>query len=276
VDYVGAVSATYFTDPFCAWCWGVEPHLRRLEVDFGDQVHVSFVMTGLAANLQEPGRAAALALATLDATEASGMPGDARVFLRDPPRSTHPAGIAVTAVGEQTAPGPFLRRLREAILLERRPMDTSDALLDAARETGGLDLDRLRLSFGSSGVLESFGAQMDRAGAVDAEHHEPGRGRVRIPAVEFRGEDGEVHGVYGFGPYASWHQAARAAGAETSGAARLEPLRALAEFGSMTTAELSAACDLPAPRVTAELWRLALDWRVRPRRVAGGELWSAA
>lgn len=263
MDYVGAVSATYFTDPFCAWCWGVEPHLRRLEVDFGDQVGLSFVMTGLAANLQAPGRAGALALATLDATEASGMPGDARVFLRDPPRSTHPAGIAVTAAGEQGDPGPYLRRLREAILLERRPMDTPDALLDAARETGGLDLDRLRLGFGSSGVLEAFGAQLER-------------GRLEIPAVEFCGEDGEVHGVYGFGPYEAWHSAARAAGAGPLGSEPPDPLTALMRFGSMATAELSAVCDLPLPRVAAELWRLALDWRVRRQGVAGGELWSVA
>jgi hypothetical protein len=35
-------------------------------------------------------------------------------------------------------------------------------------------------------------------------------------------------------------------------------------------------CDLPGPRAAAELWRLALEWRVRPRRVLGGELWSPA
>ena len=62
-----------------------------------------------------------------------------------PPSSTHPAGLAVAAVAEQGDPGPFIRRLREAIMLEGRRMDTAPALLDAAREirpAHPLDLDR--------------------------------------------------------------------------------------------------------------------------------------
>lgn len=276
VDYVGAVSATYFTDPFCPWSWAVEPHLRRLAVEFGEQVRLTFVIVGLAANLQEPGRAGSLALAALDAGEASGMPVDPRVFLRHPPRSTHPAGIAVTAAAEQGDPGPYLRRLREAILLERRPMDSPDGLLDAAREAGGLDVDRLRLAFGSNAVLEAFGAHIERARAVDTVRHEPGAGRVEIPSVEFRGEDGEVRGVYGYAAYEVWREAALAAGAEAQGAAPPDPVSALERFGVLTTPEVAAVCELPWPRAAAELWRLALEWRVRPRRVLGGELWAPA
>jgi hypothetical protein len=32
----------------------------------------------------------------------------------------------------------------------------------------------------------------------------------------------------------------------------------------------------PGPRAPAELWRLALDWRVKVERVHGGELWTLA
>jgi hypothetical protein len=39
---------------------------------------------------------------------------------------------------------------------------------------------------------------------------------------------------------------------------------------------VAAACDLPGPRAPAELWRLALEWRVKPRRAVGGELWEPA
>jgi hypothetical protein len=44
----------------------------------------------------------------------------------------------------------------------------------------------------------------------------------------------------------------------------------------MATPEVAAVCDLPGARAPAELWRLALEWRVRPRRVVGGELWELA
>lgn len=272
--YVAPVSATYYTDPYCPWCWASEPWLRRLEVEFGDGVSLSFVVVGLAAKLEEPG---ALALAGLDAAEATGMPLDPRVFLRDPPRSTHPAGIAVAAAAEQHGGervGAYLRRLREAIHLEGRRMDAGDALLDAARETGGLDVERLRVGFASSGVLEGFGSHLERARAVGAERHEPGTGRVRIPSIEFRGVGGVVHGVYGYAGWDAWRDAAVAAGAEPAGA-RPDALGALGRFGLMATPEVAAVCDLPGPRAPAALWRLALEWRVRARRVVGGEVWSA-
>lgn len=270
------VPATVFTDPFCPWSWASEPHLRRLGVEFGTRVEVTFVIVGMHRQIDDPG---ALALAALDAAADSAMPIDARVFLRNPPASTHPAGLAVAAVAEQDAgvrvPA-FLRRLREAILLEGRTMDSGPALLDAARETGGLDLERLRSDFGSNAIVERFATDLDRARAVPEEHREPGTGRVRIPSVEFRAPDGTLHGAYGYGPYERWREAAEAAGAERGADAPLAPEAALRRFGALTVPEVAAACELPGPRAPAELWELALRWRARPRRVLGGELWEAA
>ena len=268
---VGEVSATCFTDPYCPWAWAVEPHLRRLEVEFGDQVPITFVIGGLAARFGDTRRRA---VACVEAAEASGMPIDPRVYLEDPPGSSHPAGLAIAAVTEQTDPQPFLRRLREAILLERRRMDSAPALLEAAREVGGLDLERLRIDFGSNAIVEAFGAQLERARAVDASRHQPGAGRVRLPSIEFAGADLAVHGVYGYAPYERWRAAAIAAGA-VPGDARPTVEEAVRRFGSPATAEVAAACDMAGPRAPAELWRLALEWRVIPRRVPGGELWRA-
>jgi putative protein-disulfide isomerase len=270
------VSVTIFTDPFCPWSWAVEPHLRRLEVEFGAGVLVTFVVVGLRRRIHDAPR---LALDALDASEQSGMPVDPRVFLRDPPSSTHPAGLAVAAVSEQAAggrTGAYLRRLREAILLEGRRMDTAPALLDAARETGGLDLERLRIDFGSNAIVERFGADLARARAVEERRHEPGTGRVRIPAAEFTAAAGAVHGAYGYVPYEDWRAAALAAGAQPAGGPPPGVEEALRRYGSLAVPEVAAACDLPGPRASAELWRLALDWRARPRRVLGGELWAPA
>ena len=256
---VPGVEALVLTDPYCPWSWAAEPQFRRLQVEFGDSLAYTFVVVGLHRQIQAP-EAAALALAALDAAAESGMPVDPRVFLRDPPSSTHPAGLAVAAVSEQCDPGPFIRRLREAILLEGRRMDTAPALLDAARETGGLDLDRLRLDFGSNAILERFAADLER-----------GRG-VTTPAFAFGG--GEP--VQGYGPYERLREAALAAGAQPVGDGAPGVEAALRRFRTMATPEVAAVCDLPGPRAPAELWRLALEWRVKPRRAGGGELWEAA
>jgi predicted DsbA family dithiol-disulfide isomerase len=247
---VPAVSVSVLTDPYCPWSWAAEPQLRRLQVEFGAGLDYTFVIVGLQRD------AAALAYDVVEAAAQSGMPADARVFLRDPPSSTHPAGLAITAVAEQGDPGPYIRRLREAILLERRRMDTAPALLDAAREVGGLDLERLRIDFGSNAIVERFGADIER-----------GRG-VRTPAAVFGGGE----------PVAPerWREAALAAGAEPAGDGWPGIEEALRRFGSMATPEVAAVCELPGPRAPAELWRLALEWRVRSRRVVGGELWELA
>ncbi len=213
-----AVSATVFTDPYCPWSWAAEPQLRRLQVEFGDQLAYTFVIVGLRRTIDTEA-ARALALAALDAAAESGMPVDPRVFLRDPP-----------------------------------------ALLDAARETRGLDVDRLRVDFGSNAIVERLGADIER-----------GRG-LTTPTVEFAG--GER--VAGTGPYERLRAAALAAGAQPAGDGFPGVEEALRRFGTLATAEAAAVCDLPGPRAPAELWRLALEWRVTPRRAGGGELWVLA
>jgi hypothetical protein len=100
-----------------------------------------------------------------------------------------------------------------------------------------------------------------------------------LPSVEFRGADGAVHAVYGYRPYDDWRAAALAAGAEAAGEAAPAIEEALRRFGALAVPEVAAACGHPpppAPVAPAALWRAALELRVRPRRVLGGELWEAA
>jgi putative protein-disulfide isomerase len=255
---VPGVAATVFTDPYCPWSWAAEPQLRRLQVEFGDRLRFTFVIVGLRRQI-EPRDAAALALETMDAAAESGMPADPRVFMRNPPSSTHPAGLAISAVADQADPARFIRRLREAILLEGRRMDSAPALLDAARETGGLDLGRLEVDFGSAATLERFAADLER-----------GRG-VTTPAIAF-GDDR----IEGFGPYERLREGAIAALGEPRADGFPGVEEALRRFGPMTTIEVATVCDLLGPRAPAELWKLALEWRVKPRPVPGGELWAAA
>ena len=264
---VDGVTVTYFTDPWCPWSWAAEPARRRLEVEFGDSVAVTYVICGMAHALQDRSR---FASTWLEAAVSSGMPADPRALLTDPPSSTNPAALAVKAVAEQADPGPFLRRLREAIMVEGRRADRADGLLDIARETGDLDLDRLRIDFGSNATVERLGADFDvaraRAGA---------NGRVALPTVVFAGPFGE-HAVFGSPDWTGWRDAAVAAGARPADAGLPDVLGALRRFGSMATAEVALVCDLRGPRAPADLWRHALEWRVRARPVLGGELWELA
>ena len=270
---IAVVHTYYYTDPACAWSWALEPALRKLGHELAGSLSVTYVMCGMARQFGDP---APLVSEMLEAADRSGMPVDPRLWLAAPPRSSHPACVAVKAVAEQADPGPYLRRLREGLMCRRRKLDSTDALIEEARAVPGLDLDKLRLAFGSHAIVEAFGADLDRAAAVPPEHQAQGTGRVKLPSLEFRGGDGVVHGVYGYSDYASLAAAAIAAGAQPAGGAPPGVEDALRAFGSMATAEVAAVCDLPGPRAPAELWRLATEWRVRPDRVGSGELWTPA
>jgi putative protein-disulfide isomerase len=267
------VHTYYYTDPMCPWSWALEPALRKLTYALAGSFEVTFVMCGMA---REVGDTGPFVVQMLEAADQSGMPVDARVWLAAPPRSSHPACIAVKAAAEQGDPAPYLRRLREGLECRRRKLDTADALIEEARSVPGLDVERLRLALSSHAVLEAFAEDLDRAGAVSPEHRSPGTGRVKLPSLEFCGPDGEVYGVYGPSDYESLREAAVAAGARPSGSEPPAVEDALRRFGSMATPEVAAVCDLPGPRASAELWRLAVEWRVRPERLGSGELWSSA
>jgi predicted DsbA family dithiol-disulfide isomerase len=276
---VGAVHVTYYTDPACPWSWAAEPGLRRLQSEFGATLRITYVMGGLAREFRKP---VETMHHVLDAAAASGMPVDPRVWLDAPPRSSYPACHAVKAAAEQGLDGPYLRAVREGIMVECRGMDTADALTDGARRVPGMDVERFRIDLQSAAIAEAFAADLERTRAAAPETHTAERRRVPFPSFEFRpnGNGGANGGpppaaVYDSGDPAELRAAALAAGAAPDG-----PLPgvedALRRFGRLATPEVAAACDLPGPRAAAELWRLASEWRIRAERVLSGELWQAA
>lgn len=255
----------------------MQPALRRAEVELGSQVRWRLVMGGLA---REFGDRLELVRAWLDAADRGGMPVDPRLWIESPLSASYPACLAVEAAGEQglEVQWRFLRGAARGIACDRRRLDSADALEDVARRVAGLDAARFAVDLRSNAIVEKLGADFERAAAAGGRAGGgPGSGgRVALPSVELVGEDGEVHGVYGWAGLDEVREAAAAAGADW-GAQPLPPvLDALGRFGWLATAEVAAACDLPGPRAAAELWRLAGEWRVRPERRLTGELWSLA
>jgi predicted DsbA family dithiol-disulfide isomerase len=271
LSHIAVVRTLYYTDPICPWSWAFEPSFRRLLWEFDGELALEYVMSGMRRELEDPGQ---LAVQALEASAESAMPVDPRIWLTDPPRSSHPACVAVEAAAAQEFAGRYLRRLREGVFCRRRRLDNADGLAEEARAIGGLDLDRFRIDLGSHATLEVFGADLERAQAVAPEHHADGADRVKLPSLEFFGGEGGVHGVYGISDYAAVRKAALAAGATPSRQVTPSIEEALRRFVSMATVEVAAVCELRGPAAPAELWRLATDWRVTPERVLGGELWS--
>lgn len=249
-----------FTDPACPASWGSEPALRRLIVEFGDEVEITYVMGGLARELEPPHERRVRDW--LDLADRSGMPVDPRLWFEGPIGSTYPACMAVKAAAEQgsEAEARYLRALREGLMCFRRKLDGTEALVEEARGAG-LDVQRFRVDLGSHAIVEAFGADLEatRGGAFE------------LPSFELGGV--VVSGAAG---YDALRAAALDAGAPPPGAEPLDLPAALERFGRLATAEVEAVCGLPGPRAAAELWRLAAEWQVRPVRVLTGTLWERA
>jgi putative protein-disulfide isomerase len=266
---VGAVHVTYYSDPACPWSWAAEPAVRRLLVEFGDAVSITYVMGGLARKFARP---VETMRHVMDAAAASGMPTDPRIWLDAPPTSSYPACQAVKAAAEQGFDGLYLRVVREGLMVDRLKLDAADALIDAARRVPGLDVERFAIDLRSHAIVEAFGADLDRTRAA-ARPGEDER-RVPFPSFEVVGDGAAAIWLYDSGDPAVLREATLQAGARPGPLPDVE--EAVRRFGRIGTPEVAAVCDRPGPLAAAELWRLAGEWRVRAERALTGELWSLA
>lgn len=272
---------TYITDPACAASWGVEPMVRRLMAEFGDQLQFTYVMGGLAREWSKEDHLAQMT-DWLEEAERSRMPFDPLIWAQSPLKSSYPACMAMKAAADQGHAEPYLRALREGIFCERRKLDTPDALADVAARVG-LNVGRFKLDIASNAVVEEFGNDLEiardvneKARAAGVVEIAAGRERVPLPSMYFTGGDGARHDVYAVAAYEDYRQAATNAGATATGDRKPNPQQALARFGRMATREIEEVCGLKGPRAEGELWQLALDFEVKPTRVLTGWLWEPA
>ena len=206
-----AVRVRYYTDPACSASWGAEPMRRALMVEFGKNLSFTYVMGGLARDYEagysdadaglEAGRIyETLLLHWLERAAQTRMPIDPRLWSEGPIRTTYPAGMAVKAAAEQgpEAEERYLRGVREGLLCLRRKLDTTEALVDTARETG-LDVQRFRIDLASNAIVEAFGADLEETRSPPdevrrARRGEAGAGRraVRVPRDQVRRRGGRA------------------------------------------------------------------------------------
>lgn len=156
-----------FTDPFCSWCWAMEPLLLRLKETYRDQVRVRPVMGGLVEDMANFLDAANGISSTADVaphwdevSAITGQPIDGS-FMRensDPHWSTWPACIAIKAASMQ---GPeiteaFLRSMRRGAQAEGRNVSDAAVYEAIAQETPGLDLSLFKQALADGSAERAF------------------------------------------------------------------------------------------------------------------------
>ncbi len=197
------VKMIYFTDPICSACWGIEPQLRKLKLEYGDHFEIEYRMGGLLKSWQSYGGndvsgPASVADHWEEAAKHYQMPIDANVWREDPLQSSYPASIAFKAAqlqDEQKAIK-LLRRLREMVFVEKKNIAKGGNILQAAEECG-LDTQQLMVDYAG------------RATAFFEEDLEITKqwGVRGFPTIYFTSEDGSKLKLYGSSSYEQYETA---------------------------------------------------------------------
>lgn len=140
----------WFTDPMCSWSWGMQPQLLELRAALQGRAEFRLRLVGMVNGpdltdplqpIHQPGQ---WAPQWWEMSRATGMPCDPAIWHHDPPTDSRLACLAVAAARLQSdrAGWAMLRRLREAVMLERRNIARTEvigAVADALGAEGRLD-----------------------------------------------------------------------------------------------------------------------------------------
>jgi predicted DsbA family dithiol-disulfide isomerase len=274
------VEVIYYTDPLCSWSWAFEAVWRRLRYELGGRISWRYALGGMIPDwqtfndpLHSVHRPAQMGPSWYEVRHRTGMPIDEMIWLQDPPASSYPACVAVKAAGLQGAAveEAYLRRLREAVMLERRNVARREVLVEAFEELAGEEqlhpvTARFRRDLVGDEALEAF-----RADLKDAGYREIGR----FPTFVLRGAAGRAVLVVGYRPYPVFREALAAVAPD------LEPSRTAADpvayalhWGSITAAEVAEGLGRP-PGETAEVARVLDEAAAAGRLVLQGRTYRA-
>lgn len=200
-DAVSSVSQkiriVYFTDPICSSCWGIEPQLRKLKLEYGKDIVIEYRMGGLlpdwSYNSGGISKPSDVAKHWDEVSLHYDMPIDGDLWLEDPLHSSYPPSIAFKAaqLQDEIKADLFMREIREMVFLQKKNIAKWENLALAAQNVG-LDVDQLKTDFEGKAKL-LFEEDLNLAKKFGA------RG---FPTMFFIDEAGNQEMVYGSRSYA--------------------------------------------------------------------------
>ncbi|SMO40243.1 Predicted dithiol-disulfide isomerase, DsbA family [Saccharicrinis carchari] len=192
----------YFTDPICSSCWGIEPQLRKLKLEYGDAIEIEYRMGGLLPdwNYNSGGisKPADVAHHWDEVSIHYDMPIDGDLWLEDPLDSSYPPSIAFKAAQLQDKEKAywFMREIREMVFLKKKNIAKWKHLATAAKNVG-LDVEQLKMDY-EGNAKKLFEEDLHTAQSFGV------RG---FPTVFIQDDAGNQEMVYGARPYALYEAA---------------------------------------------------------------------
>lgn len=264
------IRLVYFTDPICSSCWGIEPQLRKLKLEYGDQIDMEYRMGGLlpdwSYNSGGIGKPSDVASHWDEVSVHYDMPIDGDLWLEDPLNSSYPPSIAYKAaqLQDEEKANLFMREMREMVFLQKKNIAKWDHLATAAKAVE-LDLDQLKTDYeGKAETMFKEDLKVAREYGV--------RG---FPTMFFIDPAGNREMVYGTRPYAYYEMAIL----------KLNPNAVKNEYSknwknlfsiypTLTAKEFSELSGTPRNESESQLNKLVSEGNLEKHTTKNGSIWK--
>jgi putative protein-disulfide isomerase len=263
------VKIIYFTDPICSSCWGIEPQLRKLKLEYGQNFEIEYRMGGLlpdwSYNSGGISKPSDVAHHWDEVSIYYDMPIDGDVWLEDPLDSSYPPSIAFKAAqlqDEQKAVA-LLRELRHMVFLQKNNIAKWEHLLEAAKITG-LNTEQFTADYnGKAKDLFEQDLLLSKQLGV--------RG---FPTMFFVDQDGNQEKVYGTKPYEVYENALL----KQFPNAGKKPVdtnweNLFSKFNTLTSKEFSELANFDRQKTEVYLQNLADSGLIDKLNTKNGNLW---
>ncbi|MBO9586410.1 MAG: DsbA family protein [Flavobacterium sp.] len=264
------VKIVYYTDPICSSCWGIEPQLRKLKLEYGDYFEIDYRMGGLlpdwSYNSGGISKPSDVAHHWEEASLHYEMPIDGNVWIEDPLDSSYPSCIAMKAAQMQNKAKAvsFMRILREKLYLDKKNIAKWENIAEAAK-IAGLDVEKLKADY--DGVAKKLFQEDLNLGRT--------LGVRGFPTLFFADANNNQLTIYGSKPYASYENALLALfpDAKKKKIKNENPLDLFDIFPTLATKEYAVILDKSISEAKATLETLYQQGLLDKKTIKNGSLY---
>nr|WP_321285724.1 DsbA family protein [uncultured Sunxiuqinia sp.] len=266
------IKIVYFTDPICSSCWGIEPQLRKLKLEYDKYIEIEYRMGGLlpdwSYNSGGISKPSDVAHHWDEVSVYYDMPIDGDLWLEDPLNSSYPPSIAFKAAQLQNNEKAylFMREIREMVFLKKINIAKWEHLKTAAKNVG-LNVEQLKNDFkGKAKNLFEDDLTLARDYGV--------RG---FPTIIFEDNTGIRKNIYGSKPYDRYEAAILKIDPTIIKNEYLKNWKTLFSiYNSLTAKEFSVLSETPRIESERVLDALSEKRSLKKQTTKNGSIWKLA
>lgn len=263
------VRVIYYTDPICSSCWGIEPQLRKLTLEYGDTVEIDYRMGGLLPDWRYNGggisQPSDVAHHWDEASRYYDMPIDGNLWLEDPLNSSYPPSIAFKAaqMQDKEKATSFLREIREMVFMQKKNITKWEHIETAAKKVG-LHVNQFKTAY--NGKAKEF--------FIDDLNVGKELGVRGFPTLFFSNNEGKTELVYGSRPYQAYEYAVLTLAPFAQKNNYKKHWDALfAAYPTLTIKEFSVLSDISSMEAEKLLEALTEEGKLEKRTARNGAIW---